>query len=63
MWTIVQIFDGEYGCEELAPGEKPKVLVTLENEIGERKSITVEDEWLLNNNMDVGDKWSGNFNV
>jgi hypothetical protein len=60
MWTIVQIFDGEYGCEELAPGEKPKVLVTLENEIGERKSITVEDEWLLNNNMDVGDKWSGN---
>jgi hypothetical protein len=60
MWTIVQIFDGEYGCEEIAPGEKPKVLVTLENELGERKSITVEDEWLLNNNMDVGDKWSGN---
>jgi hypothetical protein len=57
MWTIVQIFDGEYGCEELAPGEKPKVLVTLENEIGERKSITVEDEWLLNNNMDDIGTW------
>lgn len=25
MWTIKQIFDGDYGCEELAPGQKPKV--------------------------------------
>jgi hypothetical protein len=29
MWKIVQIFDGEYGCEELAPGAKPKVSVTI----------------------------------
>lgn len=28
MWKIVQIFDGEYGCEELVP----EVSVTLENE-------------------------------
>ena len=31
MWKIKQIFDGDFGCEELAPGEKPKVSVTLEN--------------------------------
>ena len=24
MWKIKQIFDGEFGCEELAPGEKPE---------------------------------------
>ena len=29
MWIIKQIFDGDYGCEELQPGQKPKVSVTL----------------------------------
>ena len=46
MWTIKQIFDGDYGCEELAPGQKPKVSVTLVNENGEEKRVSVEDEWL-----------------
>ncbi len=43
--------------EELAPGEKPKVSVTLENERGEQKYISVEDEWLVENNLDIGFKW------
>lgn len=58
MWIIIQIFDGDYGCEELAPGAKPKVSVTLENERGEQTYISVEDEWLVENNLDVGSKWS-----
>ena len=29
MWKIKHIFDGEYGCEELAEGQRPKVSVTL----------------------------------
>ncbi len=37
MWKIIQIFDGDYGCEELVPGTKPKVSVTLENETGGQK--------------------------
>lgn len=57
MWKIVQIFDGDYGCEELAPGAKPKVSLTLENERGEQKYISVEDEWIVENNLDVGSKW------
>ncbi|MDY3274337.1 MAG: hypothetical protein SOX33_00810 [Agathobacter sp.] len=57
MWKIKQIFDGEFGCEELAPGEKPKVSVTLENEAGEEKYVSVEDEWLLENGFDVGSIW------
>lgn len=57
MWTIKQIFDGEYGCEELQSGEKPKVAVTLVNEQGEKKSVTVEDEWLTDNDLDVGSQW------
>ena len=32
MWKIKHIFDGEYGCEELAEGQRPKVSVTLINE-------------------------------
>ena len=57
MWKIKQIFDGEFGCEELAPGEKPKVSVTLVNEAGEEKYVSVEDEWLLENGLDVGSTW------
>jgi hypothetical protein len=29
MWKIKHIFDGDYGCEELRPGESPQVTVTL----------------------------------
>lgn len=57
MWKIIQIFDGDYGCEELTPGEKPKVSVTLENENGEQKYISVADDWLIENNLDVGSNW------
>ena len=57
MWKIIQIFDGDYGCEELVPGEKPRVSVTLENERSEQKYISVEDDWLVENNLDIGSKW------
>ena len=29
MWKIKQIFDGDYGCEELAEGQSPKVSLHL----------------------------------
>ena len=57
MWTIKQIFDGDYGCEELAPGQKPKVSVTLVNENGEEKRVSVEDEWLTRQGLEVGSTW------
>ena len=57
MWTIEQIFDGDYGCEELQPGQKPKVSVTLENEYGEVRYVTAEDEWLTENGLEKGAVW------
>ena len=57
MWKIKQIFDGDFGCEELAPGEKPKVSVTLENEEGQTKLVSVEDAWLTDNRLDVSNIW------
>ena len=57
MWTIKQIYDGDYGCEELQPGQKPKVSVTLVNEDGEEKYVSVEDAWLVDNKLDVGSVW------
>lgn len=56
-WKIKHIFDGDYGCEELMPGENPKVTVTLINELGEEKVISVEDIWLTENDLDVGSVW------
>lgn len=57
MWKIKQIFDGDYGCEELAEGQSPKVSVMLVNESGIKKYIMVEDDWLTDNGLDEGSVW------
>ena len=56
-WKIRHIFDGEYGCEELKPGEKPKVSVSLVNENREEWIVSVEDEWLIGHGLEEGDVW------
>lgn len=62
MWKIKQIFDGDYGCEELAEGQAPKVSVMLINEAGNKKYITVEDKWLADNGLDEGSVWPEDIN-
>ncbi len=56
MKRIKHIFDGDFGCEESA-SKKPTVSVTLVDEDGSESYVTVEDEWLLENGLDVGDTW------
>jgi hypothetical protein len=58
MWHIKHIFDGDYGCEERSETDEPKVTVTLENEKGEQIFESVEDKWLIDNNLDVGSVWN-----
>lgn len=57
MWIIKHIFDGDYGCEAVMPGQKPKVSVTLVTEDGSERYVSVEDEWLIENRLDEGDIW------
>ena len=56
MWKIKHIFDGEYGCEELAEGQRPKVSVTLINEKEEETCFSVEDSWLTEHGLNEGDQ-------
>ena len=56
MKTIKHIFDGDFGCEETG-SQKPTVSVTLVDEDGNETYVTVEDEWLTNKGLDVGDVW------
>ena len=56
MWTIKQIFDGEYGCEE-RNDNKPMVSVTLSDEKGNERYVTVPDAFLTDNGLDVGSEW------
>lgn len=58
MWKIKQIFDGDYGCEELASGQTPCVSVTLVNETGEERYVSVEDAWLVERGLDEGSVWA-----
>ena len=57
---IKQIFDGDYGCEELKPGQKPKVSVTLVDDAGNEKLVSVEG---LNNfdASEVHKKWKDTY--
>lgn len=57
MWKIKHIFDGDYGCEERFENEDQKVTVTLVNENDEKKIVSVEDKWLMENNLDEGNEW------
>ena len=57
MWKIKHIFDGEYGCEELAEGQRPKVSVTQINEKEEETCFSVEDGWLTEHGLNEGDLW------
>lgn len=61
MWKIKHIFDGDYGCEEYSESENSKVTVTLVNENNEKKIISIEDKWLMDNNLDEGDEWPENL--
>ncbi|MBE5904281.1 MAG: hypothetical protein E7275_08335 [Pseudobutyrivibrio sp.] len=56
MKVIKHIFDGDFGCEE-SNKNKPTVSVTLVDELGNESYVTVEDQWLVENGLDVGDKW------
>lgn len=60
MKIIKHIFDGDFGCEE-STNKKPTVSVTLVDETGLETYITVEDEWLIQHNLDVGSVWPENM--
>lgn len=57
MWKIKNIYEADFGCEERRPGEKLKVLVELESDSGETKTIEAYDEYLTWNHIDVGSEW------
>lgn len=58
LWRIKHIFDGDFGCEERPAGQEGlMVSVTLENETGEKRYVTVADEWLRARELDVGSTW------
>lgn len=57
-WRIKHIFDGDFGCEERPSGQEERMVsVTLVNESGEERYITVADDWLTEKGLDVGSEW------
>lgn len=62
-WKIRQIFDGDYGCEERLPGQEPKVSVTLVDETGVEKYVSVEDHWLTQQGLEEGSLWPEDLTI
>lgn len=61
MWTIKQIFDGEYGCEERSEKDYGKVSVTLRSKNGEEKYFRISDTWLIKKGLEEGSIWPYEF--
>lgn len=57
MWKIKNIYEADFGCEERQPGARLKVLVELESDTGEVKTVEAYDEYLTWNHIDVGSVW------
>lgn len=56
-YIIKHIYDGDYGCEEASEDAEPMVSVTLEDETGAIKYVSVADSWLTENGLDIGSEW------
>ena len=57
MWTVKQLQEADYGCEERMPGEPLKTLVVLESDDGRVCQFEVADEWLTKQEIEEGDEW------
>lgn len=54
-YTILQIQEDDYGCEERSEGSKRTVLVRLRDSEENEHMIRQEDDWLYEQGIDEGD--------
>ena len=55
-YTILQIQEDDYGCEELSEGSKRTVLVRLRDSEENEHMIRQEDDWLYGQEINEGDQ-------
>ena len=61
MWKIKHIFDGNYGCEEASEEQTGELSLTLINENGEERYVSVTDAWMTEKGLDEGNIWPERF--
>ena len=54
-YTILQIQEDDYGCEERSEGSKRTVIVRLRDSEENEHMIRQEDDWLYEQGIDEGD--------
>lgn len=57
MWKVKKILEGDYGCEELMPGESRKAVVYLVSDEGEEMQLLIDDDWLYEKDVVEGSIW------
>ena len=55
-FTVVAIYEDDYGCEECGPGQEPQVIVVLWDDAGMEQVIRQADGWLYAQNINEGDR-------
>ena len=61
MWKIKHIFDGNYGCEDAPEEQTGELSLTLINEKGEERYVSVTDAWMTEKGLDEGSIWPERF--
>ncbi len=54
-YTVLAIYEDDYGCEERRPGEEPQVLVALRDCAGGERMCRQADAWLYRQDIREGD--------
>lgn len=57
MWTVIEIAEADYGCEERMPGEPLMALVTLQCDDGRVCQFEAAENWLSIQGIEEGDEW------
>ncbi len=53
-YTILEIYEEDYGCEGIPDGEEPMCSVRVRDDKGNEKLIRIADCYLIENKLDLG---------
>jgi len=53
-YTILEIYEEDYGCEGIPDGEEPMCSVRVRSENGIEKLLKITDSYLTENKLDRG---------
>lgn len=56
LYTILEIYEPDFGCEGVPDGQEPLCTVVLQSETSTQRTVKIADAFLYAHGLDVGSK-------